>query len=296
MKTNLHLLKTFAIAFSLCNFFLASCKKDQKVQPQNDNPIRPVTSGSNAYVTDLFEFNPAPGQFINTTLGDTTAAKGTLKTDQGLVSLGAWGGYITVGFDHTILDKDGQPDFIVYGNAFSLFAEPGVVWVMQDTNGNGKPDDTWYEIQGSAFHNDGYTRNYAVTYTRPACDTCSVPWKDNKGKTGVVQTNIFNAHAYYPIGLKTSTYTLTGSLLPSTRINMDDPSFITSGSFDYGYGDNTAGGDKIDIATAIDANGNKANLKGVDFVKVQTGILFNMGWLGEQSTEFCGAADLSLLK
>ena len=275
---------------------LASCSKDKSVQPQKGAPTRAVTATSNAYVTQLFEFNPAPGQFINTGLADTAAAKATMGTDQGLVSLGAWGGYIIAGFDHTVKDVDGQPDFIVYGNAFSLFAEPGVIWVMQDTNGNGKPDDTWYEIRGSAYYMDGYTRNYSVTYTRPACDTCSVPWKDNKGQKGVVQTNIFNTQAYFPKGVKSSTLTFNGTLLPSTNIDMSNPSYITSGSFDYGYGDNTAGGDKIDIATAIDAKGNAVNLKGVDFIKVQTGILFNMGWLGEQSTEFCGAADLSLLK
>ncbi|HEY8930304.1 MAG TPA: cell surface protein [Mucilaginibacter sp.] len=295
MKSNLHHLKFFIAVLFLGTALLYSCSKEKQVTPTQKDTSRPVTASSNPYVTTLFEFNPAPGQFINTGLGDTVAAKGTLKTDQGLVSLGAWGGYITVGFDHTVVDKDGGADFIVYGNAFSLFAEPGVVWVMQDTNGNGKPDDTWYEIKGSAFYDEGYTRNYSVTYTRPACDTCSVPWKDNKGKTGVVQTNIFNTQPYYPKGQQSS-YTLTGSLLPSSKIDMSNPEYITSSSFDYGYGDNTAGGDKIDIATAIDANGNKANLKGIDFIKVQTGILANMGWLGEQSTEFCGAADLSLLK
>jgi hypothetical protein len=293
-KQQLKLLILFGAAFA---FTWASCKKDKatEVNPQ-EAPIRPVKASSNAYVTDLFDFNPAPGQFTNTGLGDTTAAKATLKTDQGLVSLGAWGGYIVVGFDHTVLNVDGKTDFVVYGNAFEKFAEPGVIWVMQDKNGNGKPDDTWYEIEGSASHKDGYVRNYAVTYTRPACDTCSVPWKDNKGNTGVVQTNMFHTQAYYPIGLKTNTYTLTGSLLPSSNINMDDPSFITSASFDYGYADNTGGGDKIDISSAIDDKGNKVNLKGIDFIKVQTGILANMGWLGEQSTEFTGAADLTLLK
>jgi len=288
-----------ATVFGLSVLVWASCKKDNKVAPATqpqDTAIRPVTASSNAYVTQLFDFNPAPGQFINTGLGDTTAAMGTLKTDQGLVSLGAWGGYIVVGFDHTVINQKDSTDFVVYGNAFSLFAEPGVVWVMQDTNGNGKPDDTWYEIAGSAYHAPGYLRNYSVTYTRPACDTCSVPWKDNQGKTGVVQTNIFNTQAYFPKGIKANTATYNGTLLPSSKINMDDPSYITSGSWDYGYGDNTAGGDKIDIASAVDANGNSVNLKGIDFVKVQTGILFNMGWLGEQSTEFCGAADLSLLK
>ncbi len=276
----------------------SSCHKDQITQSvkQQDATIRPVTSTSNAYVTQLFDFNPAPGQFINTGLADTVAAMGTLKTDQGLVSLGAWGGYIIVGFDHTVLNKHDTTDFVVYGNAFSLFAEPGVIWVMQDSNGNGKPDDTWYEIKGSAYQLPGYLRNYSVTYTRPACDTCSVPWKDNQGKTGVVQTNVFNTQAYFPKGIKGNTATYNGTLLPSSKIDMSNPSYITSGAWDYGYGDNTAGGDKISISSAIDKNGNPVDLKGIDFIKVQTGILFNMGWLGEQSTEFCGAADLSLLK
>ena len=261
------------------------------------SPIRPIVAGSSPYVTTLFEFMPAPGQFINTGLGDQIAAAGTLKNDQGLVSLGAWGGYIIIGFDHTVLDVPNKTDFIVYGNAFSSFSEPGVIWVMQDKNGNGKPDDTWYEIEGSASHMDGYVRNYAVTYTRPACDTCSVPWKDNMGKAGVVQTNMFHLQAYYPLTVAANSYTLYGSLLPSTHINDDDPTYITSASYDYGYGDNTLGGDKIDIATAIDSKGKRVRLKGgIDFIKVQTGILYNMGWLGEQSTEFGGAADLSMLK
>ncbi|GAA3964680.1 cell surface protein [Mucilaginibacter dorajii] len=294
IETNLK--RNLAIAFLLAMAALASCTKDKGAVVTPQTTVHPTTAASNAYVTTLFDFNPAPGQFINTTLADTAAAKATLKTDQGLVSLGAWGGYIVVGFDHTVMDVDGKKDFVVYGNAFALFAEPGVIWVMQDTNGNGKPDDTWYEIKGSAYYKEGYTRNYSVTYTRPACDTCSVPWKDNKGNTGVIQTNIYNVHPYFPLGIKGNTATYTGSLLPSSNINMDDPSYITSASFDYGYGDNTAGGDQIDIASAIDANGNAVSLKGIDFIKVQTGILANMGWLGEQSTEFTGAADISLLK
>ena len=288
--------KCFSIIFVLGLALLSSCKKDNNSGATPEPATRPITATSKAYVTTLFDFNPAPGQFTNTGIGDTVAANGTLGNDQGLVSLGAWGGYIIVGFDHTVLNAPGKEDFIVYGNAFSIFAEPGVIWVMQDANGNGKPDDTWYELTGSAQYKEGYTRNYSVTYTRPACDTCSVPWKDNKGKTGVIQTNIYHSQAYFPIGLKTNSYTLSGSLLPSSNINDDDPSYITSASFDYGYADNTLGGDKVDIANAIDAKGNKVSLKGIDFIKVQTGILYNMGWLGEQSTEFGGAADLSLLK
>src|ERR1700761_8590032 len=120
---NLKPVKNTAL-FLLGVLLLAACHKDKSVQPQQQTaPTRPVMSNSNAYVTDLFEFNPAPGQFINTGLADTAAAKATLKTDQGLVSLGAWGGYIIVGFDHTVKNVDGGADFVVYGNAFSLFAE-----------------------------------------------------------------------------------------------------------------------------------------------------------------------------
>lgn len=288
-------IKAIAV-IALATLAWASCKKDDNATVTHDAGIRPITASSNAYVTQLFEFNPAPGQFINTGLADTVAAKATLKSDQGLVSLGAWGGYIIVGFDHTVINQKDSTDFVVYGNAFPMFSEPGVIWVMQDTNGNGKPDDTWYEIKGSASTVSGYTRNYSVTYTRPACDSCSVPWKDNKGKTGIVQTNIYNTQAYFPKGIKGNTATYTGSLLPTTKIDMDNPSYITSAAWDYGYADNTGGGDRIDISSAIDASGNPVQLKGIDFIKVQTGILFNMGWLGEQSTEFCGAADLSLLK
>ena len=101
-----------------------------------------------------------------------------------------------------------------------------------------------------------YIRNYAVTYTRPAFDTCSVPWKDNQGGTGFVHTNTFHKQIYYPIGIKADTYTLTGTTLPSTNINRTNPAFVSSTAFAFGYSDSTAGGDTVDIANAIDKNGN----------------------------------------
>lgn len=289
--------KALIAAMIIFSAFWSACKKDkQPVVQAVVAPIRPITAQSSAYVTQLFEFNPAPGQYANTTIADTTAAQGTLNKSNGLVSLGAYGGYIVVGFDHTVLDAAGKADIIVYGNAFTGFAEPGVVWVMQDTNGNGKPDDTWYELAGSETGKPGYIRNYAVTYTRPACDTCSVPWKDNQGGTGFVHTNTFHKQIYYPIGIKADTYTLTGTTLPSTNINTSNPAFVSSTAFAFGYSDSTQGGDTVDIANAIDKNGNKVKLKGIDFIKVQTGIEANLGRSGELSTEFCGAADMSLLK
>ena len=258
-------------------------------------PLRPVTAASNPYVTNLFQYNPAPGQFINTTLGDSAAARAVVGNTQGLVSLGAWGGYAVYGFDHTVIDSAG-PDLLVIGNAFAQFAEPGVVWVMQDQNGNGKPDDTWYELAGSETGQPGYIRNYSVTYSRPTPQDSSVPWKDNLGHSGYVRINPYNTQDYFPDNPHAATYTLTGTLLPSVNIDTTNPTYITSGSFVYGYCDNSAGGDYVDIATAIDSTGKPVSLKGIDFVKIQTGIQFNMGWLGEQSTEVTGIVDARLMK
>ncbi len=72
------------------------------------------------YITKVHEYCPAPGQFINKMpyweTGDTGAdmlqkvedcISGT--TDE-LVSLGAYGGYITFAFDHTVVNVPGEYD------------------------------------------------------------------------------------------------------------------------------------------------------------------------------------------
>ncbi|WP_447641458.1 MULTISPECIES: hypothetical protein [Chitinophagaceae] len=275
---------------SLLILLIYGCSKENSV----DTIVTPTTD-SNAYVTRFFEFNPAPGQFVNTSLGDDSMAKAILGSDQGLLSLGAWGGYVVYGFDHTVLDQDG-PDILVVGNALATFAEPGIVWGMRDENSNGKPDDTWYELAGSETGRDGYIRNYSVTYSRPQAANGDVSWKDNQGNSGKVLVNQYHTQNYYPDNIKADSYTLTGTLLPSSGIDMTNPAFILSIPFAYGYCDNTVGGDSVDIAHAIDAQGNTVQLKGIDFIKIQTGVLANMGWLGELSTEVSAIADIRLLK
>lgn len=293
-KTTYKLLLPALLVFAT---LLTACKKDniEDEQPEQEATIRPVTAQSNAYVTQMLEYKPAPGQYINTSLGNDEGAKSILNGKQSTVSLGFYGGSIVLGFDHTVLNGANE-DIMVYGNANSSFAEPGVVWVMQDRNNNGLADDTWYELTGSAQGQPGYVRNYAITYTRPATATSDVPWTDNQGRSGVVKTNVFHKQAWYPEWISANTYTLTGTLLPSTNINDSNPSNISSAPFAFGYADNTVGGDKVDISNAIDAAGNKVVLKGIDFIKIQTAIPFNMGWLGELSTEVSGVADISLLK
>ena len=72
-----------------------------------------------------------------------------------MVSLGGFGGYIVVGFDHSIQASGGYGgyDFSITGNQFSGSSEPGVVWVMPDENGNGEPDDgPWYELRSLTLY------------------------------------------------------------------------------------------------------------------------------------------------
>lgn len=133
-----------------------------------------------AFANKVLDYNPAPSQYMNTV---TTAykenytaeevrkyAEEQLKdTDLCLISLGAYGGYITVGFDHTVPNVPGEYDLKIYGNAYyDMFgtltgalggsAEPGIVLVSKDTNGNGLADDEWYELAGSEYNSPATTK------------------------------------------------------------------------------------------------------------------------------------------
>lgn len=249
--------------------------------------------GNSQYVTTLFEFMPAPGQFINKAPGNLVSAQGILgKT--GMVSLGAWGGYAVYGFDHSVPNKEGN-DINIMGNALTEWSEPGIVYVMQDDNGNGQPDDTWYELAGSEFGNtETYMRDYEVTYSRPDASSKDVPWRDNKGNTGFVKKNNFHTQAYYPEWIKADSYTLKGSWL-KTKVDPSRPTYVVSLPYDWGYADNKTeanGGGKVDINNAVDINGKKVNLSAIDFIKIQTGVLADGGWLGEVSTEVTGIEDM----
>ncbi|MCM4166634.1 hypothetical protein KCTC52924_01481 [Arenibacter antarcticus] len=257
--------------------------------------LRPITDASIAFVSDLLEYKPAPGQFINKKPGNLESAEGIIG-GRGLVSLGGWGGSASYAFDHTVINQEDKNDLIIYGNAMPTFSEPGVVYVMQDDNGNGLPDDIWYEIKGSAHALEGTDRAYKITYFKPETAEEDVAWEDSKGNTGFIAKNTFHKQAYYPEWIIEDSYSISGTLLSDSNIDMSNPSYITSKPFEYGYADNTSGGDQIDLADAIDEKGNAVYLSGIDFIKIQTGVQVNMGWLGELSTEITGVADLSLLE
>lgn len=272
-----------------------------------------------ASMTKVLEFNPAPGQFINDLPeyeeGDTKESI-RKKTEEyllngSMVSLGAFGGYIIVGFDHTIINREGVKDFFLGSNAFSGSSECGIVSVSIDKNNNGIADDEWYELAGSEYNNPETIKNYQVTYYRPEENKTQVPgtngvvdkeyikWNDNMGGEGFIEQNSFTNHSldYWPKWSNNNTITLSGTLLPENYIIKNNGQYYLN-KYEWGYADTYANKDtennSFDISWAVNKNGEKVKLIGIDFIKVYTGLLQNCGQIGETSTEFLGAKDLNI--
>lgn len=314
-----------------------------------------------AYIAKVFDYLPAPGQFVNKLPeyqeGDThedmlrKVNEWLVGEESWMITLGGWGGYVTMGFDHTIVNVPGKRDFRINGNAFGAAfgrpgapfggsCEPGVIMVAYDKNKNGKPDEEeWYEIKGSsnfsaeeepwypfAQENGNDTRvfrDYQMTYYKPEKEEpemadapdnplafVSIPkyirWEDNKNNSGYKVKNVYHKQSYYPAWVKEDQLTFKGIRLPENGvnegrfvpgINEGNVYFVLYG-FRYGYVDNypnVQDGSAIDIDWAIDKEGNKADLPGIDFVRIYNGVNQENGWLGETSTEVERGEDLHLL-
>ena len=294
-----------------------ACNKNEVITEQiEDERYRPRTESSAAEAQKVWEYTPAPGQFINELktsgfTGEELTAEAAVayaerRMSEGrFVSLGGFGGYIVVGFDHSV-DNGGGYDLAVEGNSFDGSSEPGIVWVMQDENGDGKPNDTWYELRGSESGKPTTIQNYSVTYYRPAEPQSAVKWSDSEGAEGEI--DYVGAHHsqdyYYPKWIAADSYTLIGTRLEARNYDKSgNGSYWILPEYDWGYADNFSAvdcnqkGDKahnFDISNAIDYAGNSIPLQYIDFIKVQTATNAQCGWIGENSTEVCGFYDCNI--
>lgn len=261
-----------------------------------DTTHHDTTATYSPYINRVYEFVPGMGQFVNELPkyeeGDDAESmcrkceKAIANNAGDMISLGGWGGYVTFGFDHAVENKEGR-DLQILGNTFYMTgsdeygsSEPGIVLVSQDTNGNGLPDDTWYELKGCLYDDPQTEHNHAVTYTREG-DTLQNP---------------FHKHPYYPQWLTADEYTLNGALLPpqSAKINNQNVQRI----LDFGYVDNKPNtdleGTSFDISWAVDASGQPVTLEKVDFIRVYCAVDEILPQTGELSTEVAGAIDLHI--
>ena len=249
---------------------------------------------------------------VNTKLVD----KSFDKNDLG-VNLGSFGGSIVFRFDHTVMNVNGLRDFRIGSYATKgAYPAQGVVYVSSDANGNGKADDEWYELAGSEYGKTGERRNLKMVYTRPDNVTPSdgmVEWVSyaiNESETGTYcyAKAPWGTFSVWPAWLMESaegtalTYTGCTMLPPLAKA----PEDLTNGWptqasrwYDYGYVCNSdptdETGSSFDIGWARDKEGNKVNLPGIDFVKIQNATLQDLGYgYGPACVLFNCAIDLHL--
>ena len=244
------------------------------------------TTGVKNHATTAFYYIPAPGQYIGSMEGMTIAdalrdlQEWCTAGADGYYMIGAFGGYYIVGFDHSVSNEPDKADLQINGNPMGGWCESGVVWVMQDENGNGQPDDTWYELKGSETGKPETKQRYALTYYRPKDLTSGVAWTDNMGGSGTA--------GRYPQIIADDYYTLTGTCLASTVL---ETGLSYSECYEWGYVDgfNTSPLRPVTghfwLEDAIQADGSPANLQYIDFVKVHTAINARTQNVGEISTE-----------
>ncbi len=269
---------------------LSACNKDEVINETEEPDPAPSSE------LRVYEYRPAPGQFVGeigaSTMEEACAAAERRLKAGSYLSLGAWGGYVVVGVGR--IANSGGYDFSIRGNSLDTSSEPGIVSVMADSNGDGLPNDTWYELRGSDYDRPETWRDYAVTYTKPAKAGDPAPWQDNRGNSGAL-----NLKPVYPAWIGGESYTLHGSRLqPRNHDLSGNGTYWVNEPFDWGYADNYSPTDRLQqdgrnyfrISDAVDARGEAADLRYIDFIKVQTGVLAESGWLGELSTEICAIA------
>ena len=260
---------------------------------------RAAVATSSVAATKVWEYAPAAGQFINTSVDGRTPevyAEQSLANGSA-VSLGGFGGRLVVGFDHSVMCSDDY-DLRIRGNAFDNSSEPGIVWVMQDSDGNGLPDDTWYELRGSEHDADSTLHNTGIIYLRDAAHPLAdIQWRTVDGNCGVVERNVYHtANSYYPEWAHTS-LTFWGTLLPS-RVELRGGSYVAL-PYGGGYVDNFGSDrdgvwNRFRISDAVRPDGTPANLTHIDFVMIQSAVNHCAPNIGEISTEVSAIEDISL--
>ncbi|MBC7835647.1 MAG: hypothetical protein H7Y88_11190 [Phycisphaerales bacterium] len=285
------------------------------------NPTRPLcvlcvlcvlcgetAAAADDFATRVMAYAPAPGQYVNNpqfndparALGAPIGGGPQNADNSKLVTLGGFGGSITLGFDGPVHDDPRNLlglDLIVFGNAFYLqgdvqrrFAECGVLELSRDVNGNGLADDAWYVVPGShlgtgdggpieppfllsggpfttwplLLNPGGPNGEWEVEGVFGYADTSPVLTLGDTDADGEVDDAAMIAGAFYTVP--------------------DDPLLV-------GVSSGSGGGDAIDIAWAVDAaTGAPAGLAQIDFVRITTGLDIEFGNFQEASVEVGGVA------
>lgn len=277
--------------------------------------------GKAQYISEILEYQPAPGQLINTqSFGSPQAAESIIGNINGLVSLGAFGGSITIKMEDPVQNDPHNPfgvDFTIFNNSMTDWSEAGAIQVMKDENQNGLADDTWYIIAGSDYYFDHSIADFQIEYFNPEDDSKNILWVDQNQDTGYIYVNSIHQNDYYPSanyfpGINQNSQIYTGFKIEGS-LDQKNPNYIRSYKRGFGYADNIArgtapydipdnpytaekensGGDAIDISWARDESGQLVFLNQIHFIKISTAINKHAHQLGEISSEISGIIDVS---
>lgn len=288
------------------------------------------------FAASVIDYTPAPGQFVNDpdfndpnrALGPPTGG-GTVTPDiTDIVTLGGFGGSITLAFDHTVLDHAANPlglDAIVFSGAFYLNGDPNRKWaesahieISLDTNHNNLADDPWYLIPGShipdpekQFATQTWDNNFADPTNPPAIPTWYPDILDSMFDTTAYQLPADPFHSLVLVnpngpdateeaifGYADQSPTLVLGDLDADNV-VDDPELtpeqfytVPDDPFTVGVRPGSAGGDAFDIAWAVDPDTNEhANLPGFDFIRITTAVNHVDSVFGELSADIDAVAD-----
>lgn len=268
----------------LCLLVLVSCQKE---------------GVESVFISEVFEYVYAPGQHADRAKStDVQYMVGDPSLHSGWLFLGGFGGFVIAGFPRNIANGEGY-DLEVFSLP-GAGPEPAIVSVMQDLNGNGQPDEQWYELAGSL--NDVSDRNYQLTYYKPLTNASNVRWSDNRGQRGELIPGFGQATSVRWWWSETAADSITFRVtrLPDvyerTTIHGVDLWTVPEGIVQWGYAENSQGVDfdtengtnRLDIQHAIDSEGKSVQLPHIRFVKIQTAVFQRAGMLNEISAEIRG--------
>lgn len=309
-------LKIYSLLAVLCVF---SCEKNtdeldpnpsQETPEKNDSDVpTPLNANGTTWIQRVHSFQPAPGQFQNKSDKPLLEQANLLKGDNDrYVSLGTFGGYVVFDFGGHLTNKVGN-DLAIFGNALENSSEPASVQVSYDANDDGKPNDPWYELKGSAYDLATTVHNYRIIYYRDADNLHKIKWKDNQGKEGVLDFSTIKEHhpqAMYPTSYA-DTVSFAGSLIANNIAyekvpNLGPNKIYTWQAYEFGYADNKGyqqkseelrGADLFDFSTAVNAKGEAVALQKVSFVRVYNPLfpnsIYGITILGERGPEIAKA-------
>lgn len=261
-----------------------------------------LAAAESPFAARVVEYAPAPGQFVsNPVFNDPTRALGAPQgggtsqpNNASVVTLGGFGGSITLAFDHTVMDDPLNPfglDAIVFGNAYWVggnrdrhWAECATIEISLDANGNDLADDAWYIILGS--HLEWPADDYALPTDIFGADVVVNP------NAGTEVEGIYGYAEYAPALLLGDTD--ADNIVDDFAVTPEVFYTVPDDPFEVGITPGSGGGDAFDIAWAIDPlTGEPAHLSGFDFIRLTTAVDSVSPIFGEKSAEIDAVADVS---